>query len=316
VNDEDFARSAFVAAFRAGEVAEPDVLPDLDRIAAHGRHSARSRQGIYAAGTVALAGAVTAGVVSGPSLLGLGSGSPKLASGSQPSGAPTSASASKSVPDGVKPSPGVPCATPPAINWATVVNAALPTGMIATADHSATCVQLPDGTRTVEALFKLSTGNVELQVNVGTGPSIAAKLGEAPGGFAGVSPAPGSGSFEQSSASASLDPAALASLQAQKRALEGTAKGASAPGATPGAGVKGAAQGSCSKVGPDENMCVSHLTKDSLSVVDVEILRTGARPLVVDVAASNGKNLSTAAPAQLPSDATMLVIAQAVAAHF
>jgi hypothetical protein len=327
--------------FRAGNAGEPDLLPDLDRIATHGRRAARSRQGIYAAGTVALAGAVTAGVVSGPSLLGLGSGSSKIVSGSQPTDAP--ASASKSVPDVVKPSPGVPCATPPTIDWASVVNAALPAGVTATADHSANCVQTPDGTRSVEALFKLSTGEVGLQVTVGAGPEIARKLAAGHGGLGVVvSPGPASGSLDaatlaklreakmaaasgvtsvpgvgESSASPSPDPAALASLEAQKRAYASAAATASdSPGVSGTLGIKESGTGSCSQVAPDENACVSHLTKDSLSVVDVQILRTGASPLIVDVTASNGKNLSTAAPTQLPSDATMLAIAQAVAAHF
>ena len=69
-------------------------------------------------------------------------------------------------------------------------------------------------------------------------------------------------------------------------------------------------------MGTGETVCVSHLTKEQLSVVDAQLLRTGRTAVAVDVTASNGKGLATAAPAQLPSDATMRAIAQAVAAHF
>ena len=89
-----------------------------------------------------------------------------------------------------------------------------------------------------------------------------------------------------------------------------------APGATQGDGTKPGYSGTCSQVGSDENACVSHLSKGSLSVVDVQLLRTGNAPLIVDVAASNGKDISVPAAGQLPSDATMLALAQAVAAHF
>jgi hypothetical protein len=345
MNDEDFARNAFAAAFRSGSTGEPPTLPDVELLALHGRRANRNRHGAYVAGTTALAGVVVAGVVTGPALLGLGSPSPSGisvgaagATGTAKSPAPSSSS---SAPDPAKPSPGVPCATPPAIDWARVLSAALPAGVTATADHSANCVQTPDGSRSIDALFKLSTGGVELQVNVGTGPDIAAKLGAGPATF-GIGIGAASGSLDPGtlgkiqamklaagggsksapdigiSPSPSLDAAALASLQAQKRAQAGTAASDSpAPGASGVAGIKAAAVGSCSKVGPDENACVSHLTKGSLSVVDAEILRTGASPLVVDVAATSGKDdLATPDPGQLPSDATMLAIAQAVAAHF
>jgi hypothetical protein len=344
MNDEEFARQALAAAFRTGPTGEPPTLPDVEGLAFRGRRAARHRHGAFAAGTTALAGVVTAGVVTGPALLGLGSPSPSgISSGAAGPATPPASpvpSPSTSAPDPAKPSPGVPCATPPAINWASVLSAALPAGVTATPDHSANCVQTPDGSRSIDALFTLSTGGVELQVNVGTGPDIAAKLRGGPGKM-GI--APGSQSASASldpaaiakleavklaaagsapdvgatSPSPTLDAAALASLQAQKRAAASAAASDSpSPGAFGAVGIKATASGSCSKVGPDENACVSHLTKDSLSVVDVEILRSGASPIVVDVAASNGKNLTTAAPGQLPGDTTMLAIAQAVAAHF
>ncbi|HEY8729437.1 MAG TPA: hypothetical protein VIL94_07615 [Acidothermaceae bacterium] len=346
MNDEDFARQAFAAAFRSGNTGEPPTLPDVEGLASRGRRAARYRHGTYAAGTTALAGVVTAGIVTGPALLGLGSTSPAgVGAAAQGATTPPSspvASSSSSSPDGpVKPSPGVPCATPPGIDWLSVVSAALPAGVTAAADHSANCVELPDGTRTVEALFKLSTGNVSLQVNVGTGPEIARKLtsGQAKIGLD-ASPAPGEGTTsadpatlakldaakralaglppasDTSSPSPTLDATAIASLEAQKRAFASTASDAPPTKAGEKSDIKPAPTASCSPIGPDENACVSHLTKDSISVSDVQILRTGANPIVVDVAASNGKGLSTPNTAQLPSDATMVAIATAVATHF
>jgi hypothetical protein len=352
MNDEDFARQAFAAAFRSGPTGEPPTLPDVELLAQHGRRANRNRHGLYAAGSTVLAGAAVAGIVTGPTLLGLGSPSPSdVGTGAQGTTTPPSSpapSSSSSTPDPAKPSPGVPCATPATINWLSVVNGALPTGVTATADHAANCVQVPDGSRTVEALFKLSTGTVELQVNVGTGPDIARKAGAAQG-MVGISPASESPSDSlnpaaitslqaskmaaaaagDNSASAagkqsappslgpSLDAAAIASLEAQKQAIASAQATASpAPGAGTGDGIKGVNNQSCSKVGADEDACVSHLTKGTLSVVDVQLMRTGGAALIVDVAASNGKDLSVPESGQLPSDATMLALAQAVAAHF
>lgn len=338
MNDEDFARHAFAAAFRSGQTGELPTLPDVELLARGARRASRNRHGAYVVGTTALAGVAVAGVVTGPALLGLGSPSPSgISAGAPSSPLPTPSS---SVPDPVKPSPGVPCVTPAAIDWASILAAALPAGVTATPDRSANCVTYPDGTRSVEASFKLSTGEVGLQVNVGTGAEIARKLS---GGLTkvgvGTIPEPGTGSqdpatisqleaaklaaaglspgsaVDATAPSSSLNPAALASLQAQKRAAASAAATASpAPGDASGA--KEAATGSCSKVGADENVCVSRMSNGSSSVVDAQFLRTGSKAVVVDVAASNGKNLATAAPGELPSDATMTAIAEAVAAHF
>jgi hypothetical protein len=352
MNDEDFARHAFAAAFRSGQTGEPPTLPDVELLAQHGRRANRTRHGLYAAGTTVVAGVAVAGVVTGPTLLGLGSPSPS-GTGSAAQGptltAKASPSATSSALDGpLKPSPGVPCATPPTINWVSVVNAALPAGVTATADHDANCMQTSDGSRSVEALFKLSTGDVTLQVDVMTGPKIAAKLGAAAGmiGIGPASPAP-SESLDPAtlanlraskmaaaasaaggnsaaaigappSAPPSLSAAAIASLEAQKLALASARATASpAPGAADGGGITGAGGGGCSAVDAGESTCVSHLTKGSISVVEAQVLRTGASPLVVDVTASNGKDdAATPAPGQLPSDAAMQAIAQAVAARF
>jgi hypothetical protein len=353
MNDEDFAKQAFAAAFRSGQTGEPPTLPDVELLARQGRRANRNRHGLYAAGTTVVAGVAVAGVVTGPALLGLGSPSTSgLGTGAQgaASTTPKPSPSSSSAADVAKPSPGVPCATAPAISWLSVVNGALPAGVTATADHAAACDQLPDGSRTVQAMFKLSTGTVELQVTVGSGPDIARKVGAAQG-MVGDAPATDSpaesldpatiakleaskmaiasaAAASDSSASAvgkpapsspepSLDAAAIASLEAQKQAIASAQATASpASGAGQGDGTKPGYDGTCSQVSSDENACVSHITKGSLSVVDVQLVRTGAAPLIVDVAASNGKDLSVPATGELPSDATMTALAQAVAAHF
>jgi hypothetical protein len=349
MNDEDFARHAFAAAFRSGQTGEPPTLPDVELLARNGRRANRTRHGAYAAGSTVLAGAAVVGVVSGPTLLGLGSPSTSgIGTGTQGAASTTpKPSASTSTADVAKPSPGVPCTTPPAISWLGVVNGALPAGVTATADQSASCVQTPDGSHSVEAMFKLSSGTVELQVNVQTGPDIAAKLSAAASTIklAPASLAP-TGSLDpatltslqaskmaaasaagMNSASAvgtpppspapSLDAAAIASLEAYKQSLGSAGATASpAPGASQGDGTKPSSDETCAPVGSDENVCVSHMSKGSLSVVDAQLLRTGGGPLLVEVVASNGKDVSTPAAGQLPSDATMRALAQAVAAHF
>lgn len=352
MNDEDFARNAF-AAFRSGQTGEPPILPDVELLAQRGRRANRNRHGFYVAGTTVAAGVAVAGVVTGPALLGLGSTSSDVGTGAQGVTPPASPAPSPASHDAAEPSPGVACTTQPAINWASLVNAALPAGVTATVYQPAKCVQTSDGSRTIEALLQLSTGTVELQVNVATGPDIVAKLRRGPGSVviwpaspaastsldpaalaslqaskiaAGAALGSGSaagaaGAAPVSSPSPSLDPAALASLQAQKQAMASAGTTASpADGAGQGGGAKGGGvaggDGSCSTVGPDETVCLSHLTKDQLSVVDAQLLRTSSAAVAVDVTASNGKGLAAAAPGQLPSDATMRAIAQAVAAHF
>jgi hypothetical protein len=350
MNDEDFARHAFAAAFRSGQTGEPPTLPDVELLARHGRSANRNRHGAYVVGTTALAGAAVVGVVTGPSLLGLGSPSTSgIATAGQgpvattPSPSP-SASKMSSASGPVNLSNGVPCATPSAVNWLSIINGVLPAGVTAKADQPAKCVQTPDGSRDAEASFKLSTGDVELQVNVGTG-SIVAKLGAGTVGVGASAPesldpatlaqlraskiaavaaaksdsaggvAP---STSTSTSTSSLDAAAIASLQAQKHALASAAATASPEvGTAHGGGIQGGGNGTCSATAPDENTCISHVTKGSVAVIEVAVTRGGSSPLTVDLIASNGMDdAATPAPGQLPSDATMLALARAVAAHF
>jgi hypothetical protein len=337
LDDENLARRAFTAAFRSGATGEPPVLPDVESLVNRGRRASRQRHGVYAAGTTALAGVVTAGVVTAPTLLGLGSTSPSgISAGAAAAGGTTAAEATSKpsdAPGPAKPSSGVTCPTPLAIDWATVLSSALPAGLTASADHFANCVQTTDGSRTVEALFTLSTG-AGVQLNVNTGPGIAAKLNAAQGKAGAAANAtgpsgPGEAALEASKlaraglasaapgASTSLDPAAIASLDAEKHALANAAATSTAsPTASDSPDIMVKQGGNCTSITPTETICVSHLTKGSLSVVDVQIMRIGVSPVLVDAVASNGKNSPTPVAGLLPTDATMVAIAKAVAARF
>jgi hypothetical protein len=123
VNDEEFARRVFARAFESGTAGEPPTLPSLERIAARSRRTARTRQGVYAASSVALGGVVTAGVVSGPSLIGLGGGSGETSSAGQPAGSlKASGSATTPAPITVKGKTVTPCPTPPqGAAWASLI---------------------------------------------------------------------------------------------------------------------------------------------------------------------------------------------------
>jgi hypothetical protein len=321
MNDEEFARQAFAAAFRSGSTGEPATLPDIEGLAFRGRRAARRRHTGFAAGTTALAGVVTAGVVTGPTLLGIGSDSPSqlvrsASGGAAPSAAPTvTASPSQSRPDLPKPSAGVACATPPSINWVAVVAPVLPAGVTATTTHAATCVEMP-GSRSVQAVLALSQEAVALQVTVNTGSNLEAKLG------GGVSSGPvkagaGASASPQSTVSPTPNASTMTAVEAKKEAaIQSAAAGAkaspevkSSPDVPPNA--------ECAAVTPQENVCVTRLTKGPFLVTDVMLVRSGASPVVVDVVASNDLG-GTASPvaAAVPDDAFVVSVAKAVAAQF
>jgi hypothetical protein len=341
MNDEDFARQAFAAAFRSGPTGEPSTLPDVERLAFRARRASRQRHGAYAAGTTALAGVVTAGVVTGPALLGLGSPSPSGVSAA--AGGSTSASPTPTAKSGldVAPSPAVACATPPTFDWVAVVNNALPAGAHAVSNHVVDCVDLPDGTRSIQALFTLSTPDVDLQVNVGTGGMYNGKIATRSGGF-GFGGTPPVGSAVPLS-SATMGPGEVAKLDALKQAARSSASGSlpaselpSVSGSTrlgtgsisgagkletsgqPGSAPKDAAIGTCTDPLANETICSATMSKGGFVATDVQYFRTGQSPLMVEVTASTGKNAPTpAAGLQPPLDAAQVTaIAKAVAAHF
>jgi hypothetical protein len=200
MNDEDFARDAFAAAFHAGPTGEPPALPDVESLVTGGRRASRQRHGVYAAGTTALAGVVTAGVVTAPTLLGFGGGSPSVVSAGA-GGTTAAQTASKPSPtrDLEKPV-GVACATPPAVDWTAVVAAALPASVHAVADPDVSCLTFSDGSRRVDAGFTLSVPTSTLQIEVQSGGRLAEKLAQ------------DDKLRDPTSASPSMDPSALQAL--------------------------------------------------------------------------------------------------------
>jgi hypothetical protein len=328
MDDENLARQAFMAAFRSGSTGEPPVLPDVEALVNRGRRASRQRHGVYAAGTTALAGVVTAGVVTAPTLLGIGSTSPSGIS----VGAGTTAAQTASKPtdtlDPKKPA-GVACTTPPAVDWTAVVAAALPASIHALADHAANCLTFPDGSRRIDAGFTLSVPAGTLQIDIQSGGQLASKLADADQLRDPTSPPP-------------LDPSAVASIQALKskmaedastRASMDAIKASMA--ATDDAAARAAKESeaannssaasntidksapSCHAVGANLTACVTTVTKGGYVGTDVQLIRTGADPLVIDVIAASGADAPSPAPgAKAPMDADQVTaIAQAVSAH-
>jgi hypothetical protein len=359
MNDEDFARRAFAAAFRSGPTGEPPTLPDVELLALHGRRANRTRRGAYAAGTTALAGVVVAGVVTGPTLLGLGTPSPSgistaaggSAAGTPPASPVPSKSPSQS-PDPAKPS-GVPCANPPTIDWVAVVGAALPAGIHAVADHAVNCLEFPEGSRSVEAGFILSVPGGILQVDVESGGALATKLGQTSRPLESKSAPPaasGSGLADPrmlESASPSLDPSTLASLQALKQSIaadssasasldaakqsmaarddaaaraakESAAAAAATDLANPGSKEAQQPAPVCHSVAANINVCASTITKGGDVGINVQLIRSGADPVVINVVAAAGTGTPSPAPGtKAPlTEVQVTAIAEAVVAHF
>jgi hypothetical protein len=327
MNDEDFARHAFAAAFRSGQTGEPPTLPDVELLARDARRANRNRHGAYVAGTTALAGVAVAGVVTGPSLLGLSSPSTSGISVGAPASSVPSPSPSPS-PDAAKPS-GVPCTNPPSIDWAAVVGAALPAGIHAVADNAVNCLTLPDGSRSVAAGFTLSVPGGILQVDVESGGALATKLSQAGKPRESNSPPAASRSGSDSSP-ASLGPSALASLQALKQSMAdpSTLAGldatkhslaAAAAAATDGTNPdRKEVQPSCHQVATNISACASPLTKGGYVGINVQLIRSGANPVVINVVAAAGTETPSPAPGtKTPlSEVQVTAIAEAVVAHF
>jgi hypothetical protein len=325
MNDEDFARHTFAAAFRSGQTGEPPTLPDVELLAQHARRANRNRHGAYVAGTTALAGVAVAGVVAGPSLLGLGSPSTSGISVGAPASSVPSPSPS---PDAAKPS-GVPCANPPTIDWAAVIGAALPAGIHAVADHAVNCLEFPEGSRTLAAGFTLSVPGGILQVDVESGGALATKLSQAGKPIESSSPAAAS-KLGSDSSPASLAPSALGSLQALKRSMADPSTlasldatkhslAAAAANATDGsAPYRKEVQPSCRQVAANISACASPLTKGGYVGINVQLIRSGADPVVINVVAAAGTETPSTAPGtKAPlNEVQITAIAEAVAAHF
>jgi hypothetical protein len=356
MNDEDFARRAFAAAFRSGHTGEPPTLPDAEVLALRGRRANRNRHGAYAAGTTALAGVVVAAVVTGPALLGLGSTSPSgvpTAAGGSATGTPTASptpSKSPAQPQDAAKSSGVPCANPPSIDWVSVIGAALPAGIHAVADHDVTCLEFPEGSRSVEAGFTLSVPSGILQVDVESGGALATKLGQTSKPLESKSAPPaGSGSGLADprlleSASPSLDPSTLASLQAMKQSLAADSSARAgldatkqSTAATDDAAARAAKESAaaanltnsdskevqepapvCHDVAANINVCASTVTKGGDVGINVQLIRSGANPVVINVVAAAGTGAASPAPGTTAplNEVQVTAIAEAVVAHF
>jgi hypothetical protein len=248
-------------------------------------------------------------------------------------------------PGAVKPS-GVPCATPPAIDWAGIVAAALPAGIQAVSSNGVNCLEFPEGSRSIRAGFKLSAPDSILQIEVESGGALAAKLGQTAKPLESKSAPPaasGSGSADLRSTSPSLDPSAIASLEALKSKMAADAStrasldavkqsmaatdDAAARAAKESAAASAGANGSdsvgktpptCHPLAANITACASTVTKGGFVGTDVQVIRTGANPVVIDVLAASGTDTPSPAPGtKAPlTDVQVTAIAQALVAHF
>jgi hypothetical protein len=296
VNDEDFARTAFRHARETGFAGEPATMYEVSALRAQARRQVRVKQGVYTASTVALAGVVTAGVVAGPSVLGLGSGSPQVATaGSGGGAAATTSPANAGAPSDQsgKAKPVTPCPNPPQIDWASVIKQQVPgagvtlTPKVGTV-NGASCALAPDGSMNIEALFTLSSPNGVVQVDVNTGGT---KMGRA------------------SSSSTTPDPA----LQQTK--ADALKHGMAANSAVAGSASAVQASPVCTAVSAGEKVCSEQTAKGGYVGLTVTLTRAVPTPLFVQVVGSTG---APAQPGQAPPLTTdqLTSIAEAVASHF
>lgn len=332
MNDEDFARQAFAAAFRSGATGEPPTLPDVEGLAFRGRRASRHRQGAFAAGTTALAGVVTAGVVTGPTLLGIGYSSSSGSSvGAGGTTAAQTAPKPSATPDPKESMPGVACPAPPAIDWTAVVAAALPASIHAVADHAVSCLTFSDGSRRIDAGLTLSVPASTLQIEVQSGGQLASKLADADQLR---DPTPASPSLDRSALTSDQalksklaeDATTRAKLDAMKESIAATDDAAARAAKESAATSDSAAASdsvdktapSCQAVGANLTACVTTVTKGGYVGTDVQLIRTGANAVVIDVVAASGADTPSPAPGtKAPMDgAQVTAIAQAVAAHF
>lgn len=321
MNDEDFARNAFRHAMESSFAGEPTGLPNLDDIAARARRGNRTKQGVYAASAVALAGVVTAGVVAGPSVLGLGSGAPETSTASQPDS--TAPGATGTQLDKAKLATA--CPTPPQIDWAAIIGQQVPGVTVtpvskATAPDGNNCYLLPDGSMNIEVLFDVSNPNGIVQIDVNTGGSKAGR--------------------ESPTSSRTPSASELASLQALKQKLASEQATSGTPNASDlanaalksqlatekptGAATNSPATTAVKSPEPTPT-CAGDKTRQVICTLDVAkagyvgmsaaLTRTTPTPLFVQVIGSTNAPATPGQSAPLTS-AQLSAIAQAVASHF
>ncbi|HEX7106337.1 MAG TPA: hypothetical protein VF218_10255 [Acidothermaceae bacterium] len=323
MNDEDFARNVFRHTMESSFAGEPTGLPSLDDITARARRGNRAKQGVYAASAVALAGVVTAGVVAGPSVLGLGSGTPETSAAGQTGGATPAGTGAP--PDKAKVATA--CPTRPQIDWASIISQQVagitvtPVSKASAPDQNS-CHLLPDGSMNIEVLFDTGNPTGVVQIDVNTGGS---KNGRA-----------------STSASATPDASELASSQALKRKMASEAATSAAAdrakeealarlatqkptgAATNSQATKSPANTAvkspeptptCTGAKETQVVCTMDVGKGGYVGMSAALTRTTPTPLFVQVIASTS---APATPGQhAPLTSTQLsAIAQAVAAHF
>lgn len=301
MNDDEFARQVFARALDG----EPSVTPDLEHITTQCRKAMRARHGIYAAGGAALAGIVTAGVVSGPTLLGLGSSPPGMSTAGQGTGterASGTTPSTKTSPDlsNGKAQVATPCATSPQIDWTQIISQNVPGAhprLTPKADvpTGPGCVMLPDGSMDIEVLLTIANPNGVVQIDVDTGGS---KQGR-----------PSASATPNADLQAKMD-----ALKAQQATGQSTGDATNSP---PAAAAPSKAEGlpTCSTVAPGEQVCVAHVEKGGYVGVSAALSRTTPKPLFVQVIGSSGAPTGPSGTPPL-SPAQVSAIAQAVAGHF
>lgn len=259
---------------------------------------------------MALAGAVTAGVVSGPALLGLGSTPPEMSTAGQGTSGATSTGGTNTAGQTTAKTPDdlthgkslvtTPCATPPQVDWAQIVLQSVPGASArvtpkASAPAGTGCITLPDGSMDIEVLLTIGNPNGVVQIDVDTGGS---KEGR-----------PSASATPNADLHAKLDV-----LKAQKATEQQIGHATNSP---PPAVVPSKAEGlpTCSTVAPAEQVCVTHIQKGGYLAVSAALSRTTPTPLFVQVIGSTGE---LAGPAGTPplSPAQVSSIAQVVAGHF
>lgn len=322
MNDEDFARNAFRHAMESSFAGEPAGLPSLDDIAARARRGNRTKQGVYAASAVALAGVVTAGVVAGPSVLGLGSGSTETSTAGQ--GGSTTPTGTGTAPNKAKVATA--CPTPPQIDWAAIISQQVagirvtPVSKASAPDQN-NCYLMPDGSMNIEVLFNTGNPTGLIQIDVNTGGS--------KNGRTSTSASPTPNASEQASLQAlklklASEHATATSPdttdQAQKQAMNSklaTERPTGTPTNSPATtAVKSPeATPTCTGDKHAQVICTIDVGKGGYVGMSAALTRTTPTPLFVQVIGSTSAPATPGQHAPLTS-AQLSAIAQAVATHF
>lgn len=304
MNDEEFARSAFRRAMESSFAGEPSGLPSLDEIATRARRATRTKQGVYAGSAIALAGVVTAGVVAGPSALGVGGSAPQTSTADQAIGSGTTTTPAKA-------DLATPCPTPPQIDWAAIIEQSVP-GVTATPVPNAAgpdqniCYLMPNlvpsGAMNIEVRLDVSNPKGVVQIDVNTGGD--------KGGLESPSPAD---SLAAAAKSAAADERSKAdALKSQMLTEKSPGLATNSPANTPARPADPTS--TCSGSTQTQLVCATDVSKGGYVGISVALSRATPKPLFVQVV---GSTSTPAAGQHAPlSSAQLTAIAEAVASHF